>query len=111
MAELPSTLPARIMLQIRDGVPNTLLEFDIPVDYNATEQVTDENRGNASVDATLRHEVLLADMISGLIQAQRALIVRLREVGPEQGLTPPLIRAIERQLYRECTRAFEPSNR
>lgn len=69
-------LPARITLQIRDGVPNVLQEFLLSV-KGTRPAATPEN------GAKLDHDAALNDIIEALAMSMRTLIERSRDKDPD----------------------------
>ncbi|MBG6106569.1 hypothetical protein [Frigoribacterium sp. CG_9.8] len=66
-------LPARILLQIREGVMNNLADFEL------------ETRGTPipNQGGTVDHDTNTLSIISGLAEAQRKLVLKVREQAPE----------------------------
>jgi hypothetical protein len=71
MASTEITIPARVLLQIRDGVPNNVFDFELKVDPQHMDMpVTPEE---AAEGATKAHNVSTLSMITGLYGAIAAL--------------------------------------
>lgn len=75
---MTETIPARILIQIREGVPNELTAFDLPV--HGSEPLDPKDPGTLE-GAKLGHKVDTRDIISGLAGAQHKLVQQLRDEG------------------------------
>lgn len=73
---MSSTLPARILIQVRDGVPNELVAFDLRIWGTKPLAEDDPDR---IVGAKVAHKVGNCDLIAGLAEAQRKLVKGLRD--------------------------------
>lgn len=64
-------LPARIILQVRDGVPNTLLEFEI------TTAINERPATDASIPGAKRHwDVGVLEIAAALFEAAKPLVAQ-----------------------------------
>lgn len=76
MTETIDTAPARVLVQVREGVPNVLADFDLPI-YET--QPLDPNDPGTIEGAKVIHRIDRRDLIGGLATAQRKLIADIRE--------------------------------
>lgn len=72
------TIPARILVQVRDGVPNELATFSLPVFETVPLAEDDPDR---IVGAKVAHKIDSRNLIAGLAEAQRKLVQHLRTGG------------------------------
>jgi len=61
-----TTIPARILIQVREGVPNVITEFELMIDADGTRPATPDEAANGS---KLSHSVSTLSMIGGLYAA------------------------------------------
>jgi hypothetical protein len=76
MSDAAKTLPARVIIQVNDGIPNEIHAFDLPV--FETEALKDDPEG-----AKFGHKVDSREIILALAGAQMKLIENIREVRGE----------------------------
>lgn len=78
MAEV-KTLPAQILVQVRDGVPNRLASFKVEV--LKTRELNPEER--IAPEARLEHVVNDWDVATGLAIALKSIVAEAREFKPD----------------------------
>lgn len=83
------TLPARLLLQVREGVPNVLAEWDLEARDEKVYDQPDEN------GATREHRIDLLSIAQGLAWAFRDIVVRQVEADPDSEGTQYLVTLID----------------
>lgn len=66
MASNEISIPAHVLLQVRDGVPNKVFDFELKIDADGTRPANPEE---VAEGATLSHAVSTLSMIGGLYGA------------------------------------------
>ncbi|WP_025157200.1 hypothetical protein [Leifsonia aquatica] len=89
MEEPVTTLPARILVQVRDGVPNHLVDFTVPV-FETTP--LDPTHPDTLTGAKVIHRIDDRAIYAALAQAQRDIIDRAREQGTFNGANEAWLR-------------------
>lgn len=71
MADKPSTIPARITIQLRDGVHNLLAEGELRTKPHSTPEPVDPSSPEGLAGGRFRHQVVTVDIVTLLATALR----------------------------------------
>jgi hypothetical protein len=75
-------LPLRVLLQVRDGVPNLIHEFTVE---GRDERPLPDGHPDKAAGATKSHAIHTLDIIEGFGHALRKLVVEHREIQRRNG--------------------------